>query len=56
MIGTSTSVRISELVMPPMTTIPRLERVLDPGSSASASGTLPAMTEIDVMMIGRKRV
>ena len=28
----------------------------EPGSSASASGMLPAMTEKLVMMIGRKRV
>ena len=45
-----------ELVMPPITTMPRLARVLDPGSSARASGMLPAMTEMLVMMMGRNRV
>ena len=56
MFGMSSSVSTSELKTPPMTTMPRLEREAEPGSSASASGMLPATTEKLVMMIGRNRV
>jgi hypothetical protein len=53
---TSNRVRTSELSTPPMTTMPRLERAPEPGSSASASGMLPSMTEKLVITIGRNRV
>jgi len=35
--------------MPPMTTMPRLERTLEPGSSASASGTPTRSTAIQAI-------
>jgi hypothetical protein len=56
MLGINSSVSTSELSTPPMITMPRLERDPEPGSSASASGKLPKMTEKLVITIGRKRV
>ena len=45
----------SELVRPPMTTVPSDRFAIEPGSSASASGIMPAIIDAVVMTIGRKR-
>ena len=54
-IGTSTSVSKSELVNPPITTVPSERFATEPGSSASASGVIPAIIETVVITIGRNR-
>ena len=45
----------SELVRPPITTVPSDRFDAEPGSSASASGSMPAIIETVVITIGRKR-
>ena len=54
--GTRNSVKNSELVKPPMITVPIDLRNSAPSVIPSASGIMPAIIATVVMTIGRKRI